>query len=273
MPHEQRTCAIVVGQQRSGTTVFIWSLSKSPEIQTFGEVFHDAALDQKSNYFNFLRSFDCEPELKFLPAAEYRRTLFDEYMKRVFSLAGSQVPLLDVKYNSWHHLNTYWHNEEERSNLLQLVMERGYAVLHLYRRNVFEQALSMFYAQQRGAYHVRVAENEPEPPRMTVRVDCSWARDEMDRSLRNTARFRRFLEGYERVIEIPYEEMMDGDFISNAHGKRIAALLGVKAGPFGPAPFRKATPPPREVVENAEELKRFFARTQFEEVVVSALER
>ncbi|MCB9885307.1 MAG: hypothetical protein H6838_07435 [Planctomycetes bacterium] len=273
MSPESRTCAVVVGQQRSGTTVFVWSLGTSPEIQSFGEVFHDAERDRDYNYFNFLQRFECDAEVKYLPDEQYRRTLFDEYMKRIYALADTQVPLLDVKYNSWHHLNTYWHNEEERPNLLGLMIERGYAILHLWRRNVFEQALSMRYAEQRNAYHVHIHDSASEPPHTTVRIDCGWMQAEMERSLRNTARFRRFLEGHDRAVEIQYEEMMDGEFISNTYGEAIANLLGVQAKPFGPAPLRKVTPPPREVIENAEELKSFFAGTKYEEYVITALER
>lgn len=257
---------IVVAQQRSGTTAFGRTLSEGRKIHTFGEVFHNARGNSETNYFNFKERRTREQPCLSFASSENQEHLWNSYLHFLKSCTSKPFVLLDVKYNSWHHFNAIWYLTGEAPAMIRLVRRSRVRVLHIIRRNLFEQACSAFLASQRQQFHFT---EPPEPIRLTLDPHRLLAR--MTSSQEQTELFRKFFAGYRHYCKLFYEDIFQGDKVSEGTLDAVSGLIGQDCDGERRVRFVKSTPPPRDLVQNREEIIEFFSGKQFSHMVAEGL--
>ena len=137
---------IFLAQQRSGTTALQKAFESTKQIRSFGEVFQtqESSLEQESNFFYFKAK---QPPNYIIPTDENVRLYLLAYLSYLNDLSDRPFYILDIKYNSWYNFVSAWQNNFERPFQLRILMELGSPIIHIVRRNLLLQALSMEYAR------------------------------------------------------------------------------------------------------------------------------
>jgi LPS sulfotransferase NodH len=261
---------VVVAQQRSGTTALRYTLARGRRCHDYGEVFHSQRGDDPFNYFNFRQAQTIkQPRLSF-PSPRSQRWLWEQFLGHLRAGTSRRFVLVDIKYNSWHHLEPVWHYHGDRPALVDLVNDAGIPVLHIVRQNVFAQACSSKIAQHRGVWHVGgptdLSTSEP-----ALRIDPRTLHRMIGRSHGQTKRFRRWFEGHPRYAELTYEEMFVGDSLAPAAYAALSELLGEDLDEGQQVPIKKTTTDLRALLANADEVRTYFSGTAFEAIVAESL--
>lgn len=264
---------VVCATQRSGTTVLEETLAQGPTFEKYGEVFigPDQVKVEKQrrfNYFNFRSEvFRTKPELS-IPTKENQRSLFHSYLKMLCEKTDKKAIIIDIKYNSWHHLNDIWYPVGQPPYLVELVQKWKLPVLHLVRRNSFQRSCSLLVAQHTKRWHIRRHADKPE--RVSIKVDPK----RLGRMIRDAdgqvSMFQRFFQDYGRYHEIYYENLFENDQLKADIGDQVSSLCRFPVQ-FDPTlTQRKAVPRLRDFISNFEELQQHFAGTEIESQLKAA---
>lgn len=150
------TILVVVAGQRSGSTLFNKTLEKYGNVKSYGEIFHDAAgIGDNGRFFaSKLDSIKNDNKL-IIPTPSNQEIIWDEYLNKIVEKKPSgTIPLLDIKYNSWHHLDPVWKNQFSQPALLRkMIVDPKYKIIHISRKDFFNQACSQVRALHTGKYH------------------------------------------------------------------------------------------------------------------------
>jgi hypothetical protein len=197
----------------------------------------------------------------------HQSLIFDEYLSYLTRSENAERYLLDVKYTSWHHLDSYWRVFHQCPDLLTEVKKRRLPLVHLKRSNLLALYCSQKLAEQTGVWR-SFEDNASADRRLTIDVSrCIRELDDM-RSMQRL--FDRWLFGYPvRVLE--YETLLDADGFSKKVEDTFAAIYGI--APLQPLStlHRKVTPPLREVVVNKDEVLSALAGTDFQAMAEAVL--
>jgi LPS sulfotransferase NodH len=265
----RRWLIIILAQQRSGTTVVRRTLAEGPDTHDFGEVFHEDYEREPTNFFSF-KQRAVEENLKLLfPSVQNQTHLWSGYLD--FLRKGTKKPLalIDVKYNSWHHLNTVWYVTGDMPDLVRHVRNDGVPVLHLVRDNAFAQACSSVLANARGIWQVESkAEADSDEPAHTL--DAAQILVHMERSLEQTRLFRSFFSKHDLYEEVKYEELFEGTRLSATLYERMKRLAGRDVDAEADVALHKVIPQLDQMVANVEEIKDFFSGSPYEAQVEDA---
>jgi LPS sulfotransferase NodH len=265
---------IICAQQRSGTTVLQRTMSGSPLIHTFGEIFHDKHYKNKKKDFNFFnyreKIFASHPELSF-PNFQNQARLWYEYLENLGIGCQKEYFILDIKYNSWHHLSGVWQGILDIPNGLKMVKQKSIPVVHVIRKNIFLQYLSSKYAQKARTWHVGEKLKTKEVPAITLSIDPRDCLLRMKRSEEQTRLYKNWLKDYPQTCILFYEDMFENGLLSNQTLQKLNELMGRELEiPETPA-LKKIVKKPEQVVENKEEVLAFFKDSPYEEMVIQGL--
>jgi hypothetical protein len=150
---------VICAAPRSGTTLLAEALERAYDLASPSEVFHEAHANptvelanvrhavQRSNFFRFRTN--CIRERPELLSPDYaaRQELFDTYLDHLRKVFEKDRFLIDVKYNSWHHLDGFWRFPTDPPGLIRLLRERKITVVHLVRENLFALYCSLRMAE------------------------------------------------------------------------------------------------------------------------------
>ncbi|SDB59179.1 hypothetical protein [Bauldia litoralis] len=269
---------ILLAAPRSGTQLLGAGVGSGFNAIWLQEIFHElygrpgtpyAEMDnlfERSSFFNFRASLIARDIRFAFPSTEIQREIFARYLDHLRSLAGGAHILIDVKYNSWHHLNDYWANADDCPLLAKIVMDHRISVVHVTRRNLFSQYCSIMMARQTGVWHA--SHELPAPIALTINPqDCANLMDKMERRVRT---FEDWFSGYP-MAQLAYEDIIaNGEFtpvVKNTFG----SVFG--DGPVAPLQiqYRKILPSLPDVIANGSELLRYFNDTPYSEMVSDAL--
>jgi tetratricopeptide (TPR) repeat protein len=263
---------IVLAAPRTGSTVLGHSVGDAWHADFLGEVFHDEPQDDffSANFFRFRCDLlEAEPSLS-VPTLNNQRKIFHRYCEYLQSISPSGAVIMDLKYYSWHHLNSCFVLPHEPPTLIEFIRKAQWPVVHLVRENLFALHCSLHLSQKRGIWHKSVAA-EPDHDHPTLVVDVETCRQEMEHLQSATTLFNGWFEGYGNLHHLTYERLFDGSRFSSAVEDAFAKIFREPAiKPLVPA-MRKVTPPLKEVVENADEVLRGLAGTPFHSMAEEAL--
>jgi len=255
------------------------AVSRSFRVVWPHEIFHDQHADpqldykaspdvgKRLNFFHFrLDLLKKAPQLS-LPSTRNQSLMFNRYLEYLASFQDADRYLLDVKYTSWHHLDTYWRVFYQRPHLLTEVMQLRLPLVHLKRSNLFALYCSQKLAAQTGVWQASDDQTASER-RLTVNITrCSAELDD----LRATQRlFDRWLAGYP-VHELEYETHLAADGFSKHVEQTFAQVYGITPAEPLSTVHRKVTPPLREVVVNRDEVLAALRGTDFQDMAEEAL--
>ncbi len=243
------------------------------------EIFHDqhadpqidfkasADIGKRLSFFNFRHDLlRRSPELS-LPSTANQSLIFNEYLEYLASFQNADRYLLDIKYTSWHHLDSYWHAFYQRPHLLAEVTQLRLPLVHLKRSNLFSLYCSQKLAAQTSVW--QAFEDRTGPDRRLT-VDISRCLRELD-DMRTTRRlFERWLSGYP-VHELEYETLLAAEGFSKDVEQTFAGIYGIAPGQPLSTLHRKVTPPLGEVVVNKDEVLSALRGTDFQGMAEQAL--
>ena len=241
---------ILLARQRSGTNPLRSVLGSHPEIDCTEEVFNNQpppnhALARDTNFFRFLdRGLD-QGMLEAMRRHDADE-LFLSFLRHVREFYPGRTVVMDIKYNSTHHLNGPWHVISEEPKLFGAIKRHQVRVLNLTRRNFLRYYLSELKAQQTGAWDVfdeSVVGDKPwyieryggagrpgqsyRDPRVTVPVRDMVERLELCR--RENEAVRQAFDGYAHQLTLDYVDIFRKHNSPPAHAalEAISKWLGI----------------------------------------------
>jgi len=266
--------SILLAIQRSGTNFLRGVLDNHPGLVCFPEVFQDAkpGEDPTAGYhfgvppfWNLFRErLRADPMVGLPPN---RGAVVRDYFDLLAETAEKEgrTILVDVKYNSLHHMDHYWRGPTAPPEMLKFFGEQGYPIVHQVRDDLVRVAVSLLHARTTQQYVASGNQNvksqvlSPEPA-------------EFHNLLRLQKRNRRTIKGWLRrcpeVLEISYEQLLAPN---SPAGLDIDAFVRVQEF-LGLEPFRELVAttkrttarPLRDVLGNYEVIQKRLAGTEFE---------
>ncbi|MCA9215175.1 MAG: hypothetical protein KDB27_19035 [Planctomycetales bacterium] len=261
---------VICAQQRSGTTVLQENLGQSPLVTNFSEVFHDREEISPVNYLLYrIELFRKHPELSF-PTPENQQTLFERYLDYLDKRCSTPFYVMDIKYNSWHHFDPLWHGLFARPALIGIIRSLGSPIIHVIRRNVFQQHVSTRFAEQTQTWHYQ-SKDDKQPEEIAIRLDPAQCQYGMEMSQRRTKQFRAWFHGHDKYTELVYEDMFEDGAFAESALNQINGLVGVDLQIPAQPRLKKVLKSVSKVIENQDEILRHFEGTPFEHMVFSSL--
>lgn len=269
---------ILLAAPRSGTQLLGRAAEAAFGTRWLQEVFNDiysdpsADLDtdydvsKRASYFNFrYHELQRRPELAY-PSIANQRTLFEAYLQSVARRFDETSFLMDIKYNSWHHLNDYWSYPAEPPGLVAFIRELRIPVVHLLRENLFAQYCSVELARETGIWYSTEA-----PVRSgRLRIDVESCRYWMGVVEQSIELFERWFDGHP-VYRLTYERMIGTDGFS----PHVTRVLGeaLQTAPIAPivTDYVKVTPNLCDVISNPDDVRSYFRRSKYRHMVEHAL--
>ncbi|MDP8916292.1 MAG: Stf0 sulfotransferase family protein [Pseudomonadota bacterium] len=272
---------IITAFQRSGTTALGEQVGAMPDLAYWGEIFHPDGytaaessaklrLRPGANWFRFVEDV-LPPAHRSGPQDEAAvREAWRRYNVHLDRLGSGRRPVLDVKYNSWHHLQPVWAPIAGPPFLATLLHEQGGAYVHLVRGNVLAQALSEVFAHESGLWHRRFGQSL-ELDAFAFAADTQGLLARMRESRSETALMRTWLEGRPHV-ELTYEDAFDARGDLSESTRAALASLGVDTAAAPRAPVLGRTgQSPNQWLTNIDEVRAALEGTEFEDLLEPTL--
>jgi len=262
------SCIVVCAPQRSGTTVLRQSLAQTDAFHDYNEIFHHIAGDNKYNFFNFLRSDPKYYQLYLYPSSDNLENLVTAYFDFLKGNCHKKFFFVDIKYNSTHHFNPIWYDPLSKPKMFDFLAKLNIPILHIKRENLFEQSLSTVVANQIGKWHI-TKDEQIEDKKFKVHPQNLYSK--MLRLERLYNIFNDYLADYPIQQTIYYEQMFSGEQFSDHCKKAIKDLCGYEIDPKTELTLKKINPSPSSRLSNLSELRNFFAKTRFKDMVEATI--
>ncbi|MEM7782262.1 MAG: Stf0 family sulfotransferase [Planctomycetota bacterium] len=192
----------IVAQQRSGTNFLRKSLAATGDFFDADEVFHP----EKPGFWQFANQIRFENPMLMVRTSQNLAKIFDEFIKQLAVSVSKSAVLIDVKYNSVHNLNGFWHEDFQQPNFIRWLQKTGYPVIHLVRHNVLENYVSFRIACENQAWVVEA--DRQKPRNINLRLDPEQTVRELIRRTEEIDRFRNLLEPTQ-CLEVSYETLVE----------------------------------------------------------------
>jgi LPS sulfotransferase NodH len=265
---ENSDVIVMLARQRSGTNPLRDVLHAHPEIFCTPEVFHDrpspdAELEVEMNFFRFVDQHPAGRATR-APDWDQQQEIFRDFLAFLRSFTEKPVVLVDVKYNSTHHLNAAWKFISAEPTMFPFIRSDRLGVFNLTRRNFLRYYLSQAKADRSQTWTAlaegmhKDAKIEIDTAKMLRTLELCRAENEIiDRSFANHGCY----------LNIDYAELFPvmGAPVSARALSRIAGWLGVDDSFQGDPAYRKqAVLGLRETIENFDEVAEALTGTPFE---------
>jgi len=251
---------MLIARQRSGTGALGSLLDQHKDIKYLGEVFHNDAINNEPNYFNFLQGLIAQDNLFGLPGnAEGKLDKYIEYLNG-YSVKNNKI--IDVKYRSLHHFNGYWHGPTDCPVIVDLARKINLPIIHLTRNNLLKTYISGQLADINSVWHARdKSELKIETVTLDVNKTLSWLNN-IDYEVE---KMRFFLRNYSNVIHIEYEQLFRSNgVLTDVVSKKIETLLNVTDVEEAKSVFvKQASDNLEKVIENYREVEFKLSNTKF----------
>ena len=265
---------VMLARQRSGTNPLRAVVDTHRHLFCTPEVFHDtpspkAELEVETNFFGFLERHPLGTVRRAM-SMDHQGTLFIDFLEYLRCFTSKRYVLVDVKYNSAHHLDGPWRELSAQPDLFRFVKRTGVRVLNLTRRNALRSHISLLKANLTDTWTVETHDDTPiadrpiwvDPVEMLHVLRTSRAEDEL---------IERSFEDYALYFAFDYAELFPslGAPPSAAVLESIARWLGV--GPdFGhvePRYRKQSALPLEDTILNYDEIVQTLEGTGFEDLL------
>lgn len=247
----EKTFLIICAFQRSGTNALRYTLVQSPNCVDCNEIFNPRCSPSSTNYFVYKKSQVRKDICQVIPATSIAEPI-EKYLKHITEVISKPIILLDIKYNSWHHFNTLWKSPKEDPSLVQYVRNEGLPVLHLCRKNVFNQACSMQLAAIREVWKIEASVERRHLPAVPLCPDVTLRY--MRGILEHQELFRNHFKKHPRYLELQYEDIFEHNHLSSDALQQIEKLCGRKIDCNRKIPLQKIVDDMSKHIENFDEL-------------------
>jgi len=258
---------IFCAQQRSGTTVLQAAFHASHKCKNYGEVFHDEYqnFNKEFSFFKVREQMIKESPNLCVPFTNNQKFVFDGFFDLLQKSSQAPFHVIDVKYNSWHHFNTTWHSPMEPPTMLQFIMGNKIPIIHIKRRNLLHQYLSLKVAISSGKFHYN--KNERGKQRKKIRIQPNHCKMSMRIVRKDVNNFQYWLANYPFYYEVVYEEMIIANKFSNQLNSIVSEITNGEITRLGDPPLKKGISDPFALIENKDELINALKNSNFREFV------
>lgn len=155
---------VFTSAQRSGATALRYAIADLGNFTDFGEVFNSDPSQQlnKSNYFYYAKN---KSKLKNKFSYQDAWNEANNYLDYLESISIKNNILIDIKYQAWQTISeTNWINIAQSPifmNVLSRTSKRKLSVVHLFRKNLFNQFVSTEISRQlpKNNWHIQNQSN------------------------------------------------------------------------------------------------------------------
>lgn len=265
MAHPEFT--FLLARQRTGTNALRSVLQSNPDIFGFDEVFkiedRHSSSDAKrlSNYFTFLEQYCAGDVTRAYP--DRVEAVFDVYLTYLRGMSTKPLKMVDVKYNSTHHITGTWRAVAEPT-LFDLIKARELSVLQLCRRNYLRCLLSHLKAWESKQYYEF---DNPAPADRRVVVYADWALTQFERWRVEDELVAAAFAGYPHYLQAEYADLFPDFTSAIASGplEQLRAWFGVPNDFSNAARLSKQSSLPlAETIENFDEVRQALTGTRYE---------
>ena len=212
---------ILLSIQRSGTNFLRRVLGSHPAIDPlFGEIFDPNFIKQPLNFFNFYqRAVVGDPSLC-LP--DKRIVAFERYIEYLDDNIAADHYILDIKYASIRHMESYWSAEKEV--LTKYIIEKQWPVIHLIRMDLLAAEFSHIRARETGVW---MTKGNHHCDTFSISLDPVRIVNAVAQRRQVIQRYRRDFSGA-RLLELLYEEFINApNGMSEPAIERISDFLDI----------------------------------------------
>jgi len=258
---------VLLARQRSGTNALRSVLDTHRDICCFDEVFKiedrqsPEPLTRASNYFTFLEHYCAGDITRAFP--DRHREVFTDYLAYLRRLTPKRHIVVDVKYNSTHHISDVWRSIGSPT-LFDLIKASGVGVIQLTRWNLLRCLVSTMKGQSSGRYYVR---DGAAPPDLRVVVPPAWALSTMEHWAFEDDFVSGSFADWPHFTRVEYSELFpDASGAMPADALRtLAAWFGVDAAFTNLAALvKQSSLPLSQTIQNFDELRNALRGTRFE---------
>ena len=249
---------VVIGTQRSGTTVFRELLATNGA-DDVGEIFHADFKNSPRNFFWYLAN-EARQDVAALHPTGFSRS-FEEFLQENILRDRAAKALIDIKYNALRFIDG--DIIEKAPVAIKLLADQGATFLQIIRRNKLRVVISLLIAQKTGQWRSATTADRGDQ-RRRVRVSPLRALDTVESDTRLEEHVARWLADLPHKV-ISYEEMFkeDGAFSTAAITTARELLhLSPNQEVFTGVKLKRQNPESiSDLVENFDDLERCFAGT------------
>lgn len=250
----------LIARQRSGTSALGSVFNQHPRLRYFSEIFHNGHIGHDLNYFTFYLEKVRQDLLHSLPGANME--IFREYLEYLKSRSKDRIAIVDVKYNSTHHLNEFWQNPAGTPGFIRFLYKNDIPVIHLKRENILKGLISSQMARLNNVWHTKDVEAIRAH---TLRLDPQTLVANLTETAEQAALIEKSLVRARHRLDLTYESLFDADgTISACARQSICDLFGLEAFPASKPIYVKQTNDDlRQVLENYDEIEKCLAGSAF----------
>jgi LPS sulfotransferase NodH len=243
------TMIVVVGERRSGTTVFR-SLLQENGAHSLGEIFHKDEIHLETNYFNFLLKSIATKPASIHPSRQ--GTVFEEYVDYLSERHCEKAIVIDIKFPALSLIKNRTHGTPE---IIRILRKKNAKFLLITRTNKLRCYISEQVALRNKKWHGDFSERSP------VKLDVTDALNYVEQSESRAQFLKSWLEG-SYYLEISYEAMFSDSFFSDSAVSVASNLLNRPVEASKPI-YQKQNPEPiRDLITNFPDLQRIFSTTK-----------
>jgi len=262
----QKKLVILLSRQRSGTNALRSVLESHPKVHCFNEIMshNESDMARKDSYLVFARQQNAD---RFADPDQHIN-IFSDFVQILHQMHDKEITLIDLKYNSCHHVSACWKTLSEQP-LFTWLTERQIPILRLCRSNYLKLMVSEVVAAIRNQWHDAAGQN-PEAvipmlpnPSADMNVLLKRFRDwQLEDQIINNA-----FSDHDNICRVSYSEMFPqlGCPVSDEVLNRICGFLDIEFD-FNPIPWTaKSVPRPLwESIANWQQVKEHLTGTEFE---------
>lgn len=254
----QSDVKIIVGRQRSGTTVFR-ELLKTAGALDCDEVFH-GDLNHPNRFYSFLLTeISKDPKLIH---PRHHGALFWKFIEQLRKLALGKPIVMDIKYFALNLIPSQEDVEGRRPFLFNFMAESKACVVHIIRRNKLRVLVSEEIARATGRWSATQS-SELAVGKPRTHVDAHQVVASIQRLIEQDEEVAQMLGSLGNVERLFYEEMFSGSQFSQKTLTVASRLMGQPVRHATPLNVRMNPEPLSELISNYREIASALRRTKF----------
>ncbi len=234
---------VIFGHQRSGSSMIIGTLRKHPQIIGFGELF-----TANSVGFN-IKDYDNHSIKAHALRNKYPVEFLDRY---VFSSYRDDIRAVGFKL-----LVEHMDNDRFRCIWQWLDQHRELKIIYLARQNLLATYTSLLIAIKDGKFGIK---DKSERSTTTININPKECLAEFQKKKYYNEEIKKCIKHHE-VMEIIYEDLATEPY---GYLKKFQKFIGVDICDLEISKVKQETRPLLEVIENYDELCRYFKQTEWE---------
>lgn len=234
---------IILGSERTGSSLLVQTLRSHPDVVSFGEVLNPVKIGYNTPGFENWRGV--RRRARDLASARFMDTgVFCSYRDGIAAV-GCKIFYDHVESPTF---------APARARLLEM---RNLKVIHLERRNLLRTYLSLVIARRTLTYGTRSID---ERTRIRVQLSPTRCADYFTKLTTLRARYARLFAERHQVLDVVYE-----DFVADrsTHVSRLQRFLDLKPASLRATIIQQEVRPLPEAIENYAALKDHFAATRW----------